>query len=127
MDVLAVGVILMAAMPGDALNQLIATSAIIGITLYLMTVVLYLTARKKFIMAERSGFDLGRFDGPVAVAALVWVVFSLFVVLVSSTTAATLLLAAGQIAVGAAYFLYMWKFDREVLENEPGDAAILGG
>lgn len=125
--VLAVGVVLMAAMPGDALNQLIATGAIIGITLYLMTVVLYLTARKKFIPAERTGFDLGRFDGPVAIAALVWVLFSLFVVLASSTTVATLLLVVGQFAVGAAYFVYMWRFNREVLESEPGDAAVLGG
>ncbi|MDF2827348.1 MAG: amino acid permease [Mycobacterium sp.] len=124
--VLAVGVILMAVMPGDALNQLIATGAIIGITLYTMTVVLYLTARKKFLDEKRGGFDLGRFDRPVAIAALVWVVFSLGVILSASTTTATLMLVGGQFLAGLAYFLYMWKFNREVLENEPGDAAILG-
>ena len=126
MLVLAVGVILMAVMPGDALNQLIATGAIIGITLYTMTVVLYLSARKKFLDEKRGGFDLGRFDRPVAIAALVWVVFSLGVILSASTTSATLMLVAGQFLAGLAYFLYMWKFNREVLENEPGDAAILG-
>jgi threonine/homoserine/homoserine lactone efflux protein len=68
-----------------------------------------------------GGFDLGRFDWLIAVAALVWVVISLFMVLLSFTTSATLLVVVGLLGAGFAYFLYMWKFDRAVLENEPGE------
>jgi len=68
--VLAIGTALMLAMPGSALNQLIATGAVIGITLYLMTIVLYLVVRRRFVRGP-GGFDLGRFDKPVAMAALV--------------------------------------------------------
>jgi len=27
--------------------------------------------------------------------------------------------------VGLGYFLYMWKFDREVLEREPGEPDLI--
>jgi amino acid transporter len=118
--VLSIGVVLMFVLPGAALIQLIATGTIIGISLYAMTVILYLAVRRKFVH-DNGGFDLGRFDRPVAVAALVWVVLSLFAVLVSSTTFASLLIVVGLLVAGLAYFLYMWKFNREVLEHEPGD------
>jgi amino acid transporter len=118
--VLAIGVTLMIVLPGAALIQLIATGTILGIALYAMTVALYLVVRRKL---ERSngGFDLGRFDGPVAIAALVWVIASLAVVLASCATLASILIVVGLLAAGLAYFLYMWKFDRAVLEHEPGD------
>jgi amino acid transporter len=116
--VLAIGVILMVVLPGDALFQLIATGTIIGISLYAMTVVLYLVVRRKLIRSD--GFDLGRFDRPVAIAALVWVVGALLVVLISNTTVASVVIIVGLLGVGAAYFLYMWKFNREALEADPG-------
>jgi amino acid transporter len=110
----------MVALPGAALFQLIATGTIIGVAQYLMTMVLYLAVRRKFDRGD-GGFDLGRFDRLVAVAALVWVVICLFTVLVSFTTMATLLVVVGLLGAGFAYFLYMWKFDRAVLEHEPGE------
>lgn len=118
--VLAIGVILMIVLPGAALIQLIATGTILGITLYAMTVVLYLVVRRK-LGRNNGGFDLGRFDRPVAIAALVWVVAALVVVLASCTTVASLLIVAGLLGAGLAYFLYMWRFDRAALEYEPGD------
>lgn len=118
--VLAIGVVLMVVLPGAALIQLIATGTIIGISLYIMTVVLYLAVRRKFVRGD-GGFDLGRFDKPVAIAALVWVVISLLTVLVSSMTLASLLIVFGLLGAGLAYFLYMWKFDRAMLEHEPGE------
>jgi len=60
-------------------------------------------------------------SSPVAVAALAWTLISLFSILVSNTTLAALLIVVGLLLVGLAYFLYMWKFDREVLEHEPGE------
>lgn len=121
--VVTTGTILMLALPGAALSQLIATSTLIGVGQYIMTVVLYLAVRRKF---DRSGggFDLGRFDRLVAVAALVWVVVCLFTVLVSFTTLATLLVFVGLLCAGLAYFLYMLKFNRAALEQEPGDPDV---
>jgi len=118
--VLAIGVVLMLVLPGAALIQLISTGTILGISLYVMTVILYLAVRRKFAGGD-GGFDLGRFDIPVAIAALVWVVVSLVTVLLSSTTVASLLIVVGLLATGFAYFVYMWCFDRDVLEHEPGD------
>jgi amino acid transporter len=119
--VLAIGVILMGVLPGEALIQLIATGTIIGIALYAMTVVLYLAVRRKLTRGN-GGFDLGRFDRPVAIAALVWVGAALAVVLLSCTTLASILIVAGLLGVGVAYFLYMWTFDRGALEREAGAA-----
>jgi amino acid transporter len=122
--VLAVGVILMLVMPGAALNQLIASGAVIGIGLYIMTIGLYLGVRKKFLRPS-GGFDLGRFELPVVCAALIWVLLALFVTLAASSTPATIVIVAGQLAVGLGYFLYMWKFDRAALEMEPGADAVI--
>jgi amino acid transporter len=118
--VLTTGVVLMVALPGAALFQLIATGTIIGVATYMMTMVLYLAVRRKFDRGN-GGFDLGRFDRLIAVAALVWVVICLFTVLVSVTTLATLLVVVGLLGAGFAYFLYMWKFNPTVLEHEPGE------
>jgi amino acid transporter len=121
--VLAIGVILMIVLPGAALLQLIATGTILGIALYAMTVVLYLVVGRK-LTRSNGGFDLGRFDRPVAIAALVWVLAALVVVLVSCVTVPSLLIVVALLGVGLAYFLYMWKFDRQALESEPGDPDV---
>jgi amino acid transporter len=120
--VLAIGVLLMIVLPGSALFQLISSGTIIGISLYGMTVVLYLAVRRK-LTRDNDGFDLGRFDRPVAIAALLWVLAALFVVLTSATTVASLSIVGGLLLAGLGYFLYMWRFDREVLDNEPGVVA----
>ena len=121
--VLAIGTALMIVMPGSALNQLIATGAVIGISLYLMTIVLYLVVRRKFVRGQ-GGFDLGRFDKPVATAALVWVILALLVTMVASTTLASMVIVVALLAAGLAYFVYMWKFNRSVLEREPGEPNV---
>ncbi len=122
--VLAVGVILMALMPGDALLQLIMAGAIVTMLPYLMTIVLYLVTRHK-LDREKGGFDLGRWEWPVAIGALVWVVFALFIVISTSPTLAPIVLAFGLSAAGVLYFVYMWKFKPEVLEHAPGDPNVL--
>jgi amino acid transporter len=122
--VLAIGVVLMVVLPGAALIQLMATGAIIGISLYIMTLVLYLAVRRKFVRGG-GGFDLGRFDRLVAIAALAWTLISLFTILASNTSLAALLIVVCLLLVGLGYFLYMWKFDREVLEREPGEPDLV--
>lgn len=121
--VLAIGVALMIVLPGQALIQLIATGTLLGISLYAMTILLYLGVRRRLSPSD-GGFDLGRLDKPIAIAALVWVLAALFVVLTSATTVATIVIIVGLLLVGVAYFIYMWKFNRAVLEHEPGDADL---
>jgi amino acid transporter len=124
--VLAVGVILMAVMPGDALLQLIMAGAIVTILPYIMTIVLYLATRHK-LDRRPGGFDLGRWEWPVAIGALVWVVVSLFIVVASSTTPAPIVISVGLCAAGLVYFAYMWKVNPDVLEHEPGDPNMFAG
>jgi amino acid transporter len=65
-----VGVILMMAMPDAALIKLITASTILPALLYGSTTVLYLSVRKRFERKE-GGFDLGHYELPVAICALV--------------------------------------------------------
>ena len=76
--IFVVGVVLMVALPGDALLELITAGTILPALIYGATVVLYLAVRKRLERKE-GAFDLGRFELPVAIGALVWSVFVLFV------------------------------------------------
>jgi amino acid transporter len=117
--VLTVGVLLMIAMPGGALLQLIETGAIFTVVPYMMTVILYMGVRRK-LDHRPGGFDLGRAEWPVAIGALVWLIAALIVVIATSTLV-PILIVIGLLIPGAGYFLYMLKYDREVLDTEPGD------
>jgi amino acid transporter len=91
---------------------------------YLMTIILYLVTRHK-LDRKSGGFDLGRWEWPVAILALVWVAFALFILIATSPTWAPIVLAFGLSAAGALYFIYMWKFNPKVLEDKPGDPNVL--
>jgi amino acid transporter len=117
--ILAVGLVLMIALPGKALVQLIVASTILPAIIYLAIVILYLTVRKR-LETNEGGFSLGRFEKPVAIAALIWVVFVLFVLVTPGDAAVPALVVVGLIAAGGAYFVYMLIFNRQVLDTEPG-------
>jgi amino acid transporter len=118
--ILVIGVVLMVALPGAALLQLIVASTILPALLYGGIVVLYLCVRKR-LEAKEGGFNLGRFELPVAYAALVWVAFSIFVLVSPSDARIPGLIVLGLIVVGGLYFATMLIFNREVLESEPGE------
>ena len=121
--VLVLSAVLMAAMPGGALLQLILAGAIITNIPYAMTIILYLVVRRK--LEQREGaFNLGRFEVPVAVVALIWVLLAMFFVLMSSTSVVPILIVTGLLLTGGVYFAYMLKFQSEVLEHEPGKADL---
>jgi amino acid transporter len=121
--VLIVGVLLMIALPGAALLQLILTGAFFTVVPYIMTIVLYISVRRK-LGRGHGAFDLGRAEWPVAIGALVWLLVALFVVIATSTLV-PMLIVAGLLILGLGYFGYMWKFDREVLEIEPGGSDMV--
>ena len=120
--ILAVGVVLMVGLPGDALLQLIIGSTILPALIYGGIVVLYLAVRRR-LEHKQGGFNLGRFEMPVAIAALLWVVFVLFVLVTPPTAVVPMLIVVGLVVVGAVYFAYMMKFNRTVLDHEPGEVA----
>ena len=104
---LAVGVVMMVALPGHALLQLIIAGTISSSLLYGATIVLYVAVRGRLDQREGS-FDLGRFELPVAVAALVWVVVAVLSVVTPPEAYVPDLVVVGIIAVGAVvgYFLH---------------------
>ncbi|MGW1544402.1 APC family permease [Streptomyces sp. NPDC002309] len=118
--IFALGVILMVALPGAALLELITASTILPAIIYGSTIVLYLAVRKR--LERRTGaFDLGRFELPVAICALVWTLVALFVLVAPREALVSVVIVVGLLVAGGVFFLLMLKFDREALETEPGD------
>ncbi|MCB0939596.1 MAG: amino acid permease [Mycolicibacterium sp.] len=121
--IVALGIALIAAVPGDALLELLTVSGLIGATLYGAIIVLYLVVRKH-LGRQEDAFDIGRFEMPVAIGALIWSAI-VIAILVSPPEAHTaVLIALGILVAGGAYFAYLFVINREVLETEPGDADV---
>jgi amino acid transporter len=116
--ILLVGVVLMIALPGDALLQLIIAGTILPALIYGATVVLYLCVRKRLERKE-GGFSLGRAELPIAIAALIWVVFAVFVLVTPPAAFVSVMVDVGLLLLGGVYFAYMLIFHREVLEPDP--------
>ena len=121
--ILMVGVVLMVALPGDALMQLITAGTILPALIYGATVVLYLVVRKRLERKE-GGFSLGRFEFPIAVAALVWLGFALFVLVTPEAAFVPGMVVVGLIMAGGIYFAKMLIFSPEVLNTEPGHVNV---
>lgn len=118
--ILIVGVVLMLALPGQALLQLIIGSTILPALLYGGIVILYLVVRKRLERKE-GGFSLGRFELPVAVAAMIWVAFALFVLVTPEDAFVSVVIVLGLILAGGVYFAKMFIFNREVLDVEAAE------
>ncbi|MFI1468985.1 APC family permease [Streptomyces wuyuanensis] len=114
------GVVLMVGLPGAALLELITASTILPAVIYGATIVLYLAVRGR-LDRRKGAFDLGRFELPVAICALVWTVVALFVLAVPAEALVPVLIVVGLLVVGGLFFVGMLIFDREALETEPGD------
>ena len=106
--ILVIGVVLMVALPGEALLQLIIASTILPALIYGGIVVLYLCVRKR-LETKEGGFSLGRFELPVAYAALIWVAFSIFALVSPSDARIPGLIVLGLILVGGLYFATMLR------------------
>jgi amino acid transporter len=124
--VLALGIGLMLVLPGDALLPLILVWAILMFVPYGMTIVLYLAVRSRLDRRE-GGWDLGRFEMPVAIVALLWVVVAIVVAIATSATIAPVLIVAGLVVMGGAYFVHLLTSRRRALEHEPGTSTSSPG
>ena len=121
--IFVVGVVLMVALPGAALLEMIVSATILPAIIYGLTIVLYLAVRRRLGRKE-GGFSLGRFELPVAIGALVWVLVAVFVLVVPGEARVPDVIVVGLIVAGALFFLGMLIFNRGVLETEPGDADV---
>ena len=63
---------------------------------------LYLGVRKR-LGRQEDAFDLGRFDMPVAIGALVWSVFVVFVLVSPPEASTAVLISVGVLAAGGMY------------------------
>lgn len=114
---LAIGVITMIVLPGDALIELITAGTLFPALTYGFIVVLYLAVRQRLSHTE-GAFSLGRLDIPVAVLALVWTIAAI-VVLVAPGTATSTVIVVGLMALGAVYLASMLVFRRSALDAQP--------
>ena len=121
--ILVLGVVLMVALPGNAMLEMITAGTILPAITYGSTIVLYLAVRKR-LERKKGAFDLGRLELPVAIAALVWSVFAVFVLVTPETALVPVIIVVGLLVVGGLFFLWLLIFRREVLETEPGDLNV---
>ncbi|RFA13653.1 amino acid permease [Subtercola boreus] len=122
--IVVIGILLMVALPGDALIQLIVGGTLLPALMYGGIVVLYLVVRGK-LEKKPGGFSLGRFELPVTVVALVWVALVLFVLVTPPDAFVPSLVVLGLLLAGAVYFAWLMIFRRRVLESESdGGAAV---
>jgi amino acid transporter len=113
-----IGIGVLTALPGDALLDLITSGTVFPAVTYGAIVVLYLSVRKRLEHKE-GGFSLGRFELPVAIAALIWSVCALVFILAPASSFAPIVMVGILALVGALYFGYMMIFNREVLDDAP--------
>jgi len=118
---LGLGIALITGMSDGVMMQLILAGAIIVNIPYGMTVALYLAVRGKLERTD-GAFNLGRFELPVAVAAILWLLFAAFVSIVTSPSIVPILIVVGMLLIGGVYLAYLLMFRRHVLEHEPGQA-----
>src|SRR3954447_12605819 len=121
--IFAGGVVLMAALPGEALLQLITASTILPVLIYGATVCLYLAVRGRLDRRE-SAFDLGRFELPVAIIALIWLAVAMLVLVPPAEALVAVLIIVGLMLVGGLFFLGILMFDRKSLDSEPDVAPV---
>ncbi|GGF15581.1 amino acid permease [Subtercola lobariae] len=122
--IVVIGIVLMLALPGDALNQLLVGGTLLPALMYGAIVVLYLAVRSK-LERKAGGFSLGRFELPVTIVALVWVALVFFVLVTPPAARVPSLVVLGLLVAGGVYFVWLLIFRPSVLEVEPdGGAAV---
>jgi hypothetical protein len=85
--------------------------------------VLYLGVRKR-LGRQEDAFDLGRFDMPVAIGALVWSGVVVFVLVSPPEALTAVLISVGVVVAGGMYLAYLLMFNREILETVPGEVDV---
>jgi hypothetical protein len=114
----------MLAVPGDTLIELITAATILPVLIYSGTVILYLRVRKT-LGTQEGAFSLGRFELPVAIAALARLATAFCVLVLPVESRTPDLIVGGLLLLGVLFFAGMYLMNRDALESEPGDTKIL--
>lgn len=88
----------------DALFKLFSAATLLPAIIYAITVTLYIATRKK--LPPSAGFNLGRWEIPIIVVAVVWLVLALSLFRDASFRDPWLYVA-GMVAIGACYLGYL--------------------
>lgn len=121
--IVVLGTILMIALPGNALLMLLTVGGLTGAVLYGGIIVLYLAVRKR-LGRQEDAFDIGRFEMPVAIGALVWSAIVVAILISPPEARTAAFIALGILLLGGLYFAYLFVSNREVLDTEPGDIDV---
>ncbi len=89
---------------GNALINLFSAATLLPAIIYLATVVLYVYARRK--LPRTQGFGLGKFEWPVVVLALIWLIFELSIFR-DHSFAAPWIYSAVMFAIGLVYMAWL--------------------
>ncbi|MFT4123363.1 MAG: amino acid permease [Microbacteriaceae bacterium] len=122
----AIGVAIMLTLGQDsnALNNVLAGGTIISVFLYLCTVAVYLVIRRRLPQAAQGGFDLRRWDLPIAIFAVLWCAFELVVLTVPEMFHAGVVLSLVFFVTGAlilGWYLIFFRSRFTATEAAPHD------
>lgn len=95
----------------DALGQFIGASSTLGGLVYLGTICVYIGTRRR--SSARDDFHLGRWEIPVVVVAVAWMLLALAIFVLPAQFHNAQKYAGGTLAVGAVLFAVLWLTDRK--------------
>lgn len=100
----------------DVLVNLFSASTLLPCIIYLVTTIMYISVRSK--LPKSSAFNLGSFEWPVVVLALVWLLWELSIFRDASFKLPWQYVGV-MFLIGVVYFAYMLVAQRHVLDTEP--------
>jgi amino acid transporter len=116
--VLAAAVEVVLAVFFTKLTVLVAASAMVPVVVYLILSVAYLLRRHRFPV-QPGGFSLGRLDGPIAVAAVIWGVALMVLLVGPAANHKSAAIAAAIFASGIVWWAVMRLVAPERLAEPP--------
>ncbi len=107
----------------NTLISLFSASTLLPAIIYLVTVILYIYARRK--LPQTHGFSLGMFEWPIIVLSLVWLLFEI-AIFRDSSFASPWIYCGVMFAIGLIYFIWMLVAQPHVLREMPKEENISG-
>lgn len=104
----------------SVLADLFSAATLLPALIYLITVILYAVVRRR--LPVTAGFSLGRWEGPVIVLSLVWLVFELSIFR-DASFAVSWEYVGGMVAIGLIYLAWLLTAGRRVWQAEDADAS----
>ncbi len=107
----------------NTLTSLFSASTLLPAIIYLVTVILYIYARRK--LPQTHGFSLGMFEWPIIVLSLVWLLFEI-AIFRDSSFASSWAYCGVMFGIGLIYFIWMLIAQPHVLREMPKEENISG-